>query len=87
MDEVYTSGDYIEAQILFGLLRSRGLDATLRGAALQGGFGELPALGIMRLTVAAADGNLARQLLVDYYAGALQLDNSDVQDFTSQGSE
>ena len=81
MDEVYTSGDYIEAQILFGLLRSRGVDVTLHGAALQGGLGELPALGTLRLTVAAADGNRARQLLLDYYAGALQLDSSDVQDF------
>jgi hypothetical protein len=81
MDEVYTSGDYIEAQILLGLLRSRGIDAILHGAALQGGLGELPALGILRLTVAAADGNLARQLLVDYFAGALQLDSSDMQDF------
>jgi hypothetical protein len=81
MDEVYTSGDYIEAQILFGLLRSRGVDTTLHGAALQGGLGELPALGILRLTVAAADGNRARQLLLDYYAGALQLDSSNVQDF------
>lgn len=81
MDEVYTSGDYIEAQILLGLLRSRGVDATLHGAALQGGLGELPALGILRLTVAAADGHRARQLLVDYFAGALQLDSSDMQDF------
>ena len=81
MDEVYTSGDYREAQILLGFLRSRGIDATLHGAALQGGLGELPALGILRLTVAAADGNLARQLLVDYFAGALQLDSSDMQDF------
>ena len=81
MDEVYTSGDYIEAQILFGLLRSRCVDTNLHGAALQGGLGELPALGILRLTVAAADVNRARQLLLDYYAGALQLDSSDEQDF------
>ena len=33
------------------------------------------------LTVAATDGNRARQLLLDYYAGALQLDSSNVQDF------
>ena len=45
MISVYRGSDYFEAQLLKGLMEQQGLQVFLQGAALQGGMGDLPALG------------------------------------------
>ncbi|MDE0840556.1 MAG: DUF2007 domain-containing protein [Porticoccaceae bacterium] len=78
MHEVYASGDYLEAQILLGLLLSRSVDAVLRGADLQGGVGDLAPNNMFSLRVASADKRRAHALLADYYAGELSLESNDI---------
>ena len=58
MIEVYRGSDYFEAQLLKGLMEQDGLQVFLHGAALQGGLGEVPALGHLSITVNDADADM-----------------------------
>lgn len=73
MIEVYRSGDYFEAQLLLGQLRSHGIQAFLQGDSLQGGLGELPAIGHMAIFVADDDHLAAVNLIAAYENGDLAL--------------
>jgi hypothetical protein len=51
MVPVFRCSDYLQAQLLAGLLRQHGIDTYLQGAYLQGGVGELPAIGQLVIMV------------------------------------
>ena len=55
MIEVYRGSNYFEGQLLKGLMEQDGLQVFLNGTALQGGLGEVPALGHLSITVNDAD--------------------------------
>ena len=76
MIEVYRGSDYFEAQLLKGLMEQDGLQVFLHGAALQGGLGEVPALGHLSITVNDADEMVAREIIQAFERGdyALQED-------------
>lgn len=68
MKTLYRPSDGIEAQLLVDLLESEGIDARIEGEYLQGGIGELPAGGLVRLTVDEADHARAREVIEHWEA-------------------
>ena len=74
---VYRGSDYFEAQLLKGLMEQQGLQVFLQGAALQGGMGDLPALGHLSITVNDADQQRAEEIIAAYEAGDYSLDDGD----------
>lgn len=77
MISVYRSGDYFEAQLLTGLMEQEGLQVFLQGAALQGGLGDLPAMGHLSITVNDADQQRAEEIIAAYENGDYSLDETD----------
>jgi hypothetical protein len=74
---VFRGSDYIQAQLLAGLLRETGIDVFLQGALLQGGLGELPAMGHLSILVAESDRTAAELLIAAYERGDLAIDEED----------
>ncbi|MGB1244647.1 MAG: DUF2007 domain-containing protein [Porticoccaceae bacterium] len=77
MISVYRGSDYFEAQLLKGLMEQQGLQVFLQGAALQGGMGDLPALGHLSITVNDADQQRAEEIIAAYEAGDYSLGDLD----------
>lgn len=63
---VYTAQSSIDAFLVKGLLESEGIPAFVRGAALQGGIGELPAMGLITVNVARHLADKASAVINDY---------------------
>ncbi|MET0984710.1 MAG: DUF2007 domain-containing protein [Steroidobacteraceae bacterium] len=79
MVSVFRSSDYVQAQLLAGLLRQRGIDVFLQGAMLQGALGELPALGHLSLMVDESDQTAAERLIASYERGELAIDEDHAE--------
>ena len=77
MISVYQGSDYFEAQLLKCLMEQEGLQVFLQGAALQGGLGDLPALGHLSITVNDADQRRAEEIIAAYEKGDYSLDGDD----------
>ena len=84
MISVYRGSDYLQAQLLTGLLQQHGIEVFLQGAALQGGLGELPATGHLSIMVEEQDQQAARSLLDAYERGELAIDEGFAE---SDGTE
>jgi hypothetical protein len=63
---IYEAANSIEAHILLGLLKTVGIHGRVDGEYLQGGIGELPVMGLVRIRVAAADAERARQVIREW---------------------
>jgi hypothetical protein len=74
MISVFRCSDYIQAQLLAGLLRSHGINVFLQGALLQGGLGELPAMGHLSIMVDDLDRGAAELIIAAYERGDLNID-------------
>ncbi|WP_293859575.1 DUF2007 domain-containing protein [Steroidobacter sp.] len=74
MIRIFRCSDYVEAHLLAGLLREHGIETFLQGALLQGGLGELPAMGHLALMVDEDDQVAARKLIDAYERGELKID-------------
>lgn len=70
---IFRCSDYIQAHLLVGLLAERGIETFLQGAHLQGGLGELPAMGHLVIMVDESDRSAARLVLDAYERGELEL--------------
>ena len=83
---IYRGSDYIEAHLLTGLLRQQGIAVFLQGALLQGGIGDLPALGHLTIMVDEADRVAAQRIIAAYERGELQIEeeSANEQDLDSQ---
>lgn len=69
----YSAANPMEAELLAGLLRQRGIDAGLRSQGLMGGIGELPMDALQTpVWVAPAELSNAREVLEDYEAQGQQ---------------
>jgi hypothetical protein len=66
MQTVHEASNLLEAQVLKDVLRQQGITAHVLGEYLQGGIGELPAQGLVRLSVDDPDAERARQLLREW---------------------
>ncbi len=68
----------VEAQLVRGLLESRGIRTILRGEALRNVHGfTLDGLGRVEIQVAPADAERARALIADLESGRVRLEDDD----------
>ena len=74
MISVYRGSDYFEAQLLTNLIVQDGLQAFLHGAALQGGLGELAAIGHLSIMVNDIDQPSAKEIIMAYDRGDFALE-------------
>lgn len=74
MISVFRGSDYIEAQLIAGLLRQAGIDVYLQGALLQGALGDLPATGHLAIFVDDSDRTAAERIIKEYERGELAID-------------
>lgn len=72
MKRIYEPENLLEAELLRAMLASEGIDAFVAGRDLVGGIGELPAMGLLNLTVADTQAERAR-LLISQYTSASPL--------------
>jgi uncharacterized protein YdbL (DUF1318 family) len=75
MISVFRCNDYIEAQLVSGLLRDHGIEVFLQGAHLQGGIGELPAAGYLSIMVDEEDRIAAERIVATYERGDFAIDD------------
>lgn len=75
---VFRGSDYVQAQLLAGLLEQHGIGVYLQGAALQGAMGELPALGHLSIMVDEQDETAAKSLLAAYERGDFSIDEGSI---------
>ena len=65
---VYNAKDIIEAQLVAGLLESKGIETHVGGTYLQGGIGELAAMDFATVSVDPSDIDKARKIINEYEA-------------------
>lgn len=68
MRKIYEPENLMEGELLQGMLASEGIAAHLTGAHLLGAMGDLPALGLLGLSVDNDEVDRARQLITEYNA-------------------
>jgi hypothetical protein len=66
MKIIYSPQNGIEAGIVKGLLEASGIDATINGHYLSGAIGELPAMGMITISVREAQAEGAKKLIAEY---------------------
>ena len=66
MKLIYKARDITEAHIISGLLKSNGIEAHVGGHYLQGGVGELAAMGFATISVADEDTETAASIIAEY---------------------
>jgi len=78
---VFRGSDYVQAQLVAGLLREAGIDVFLQGALLQGALGDLPATGHLSIFVDESDRSAAQKIIAQYERGELAIDEDSVPPF------
>ncbi len=78
MKKVFRSSNYMEAQIVNGLLQNEGFAVESSGEFLVGGLGELPASDVYILRIPDNQYSAAAKLVKDYQEGNLVFDFDDV---------
>ncbi len=68
MKTAYEASSNIEAHLVMHQLQQAGIDARIEGEYLQGGIGELPAIGNVRVVVDERDWAEARAVIADWEA-------------------
>jgi hypothetical protein len=68
MKTVFDASNNIEAHLVMHQLQQAGIDARIEGEYLQGGIGELPAAGNVRVIVEDKDEAEARAVIADWEA-------------------
>jgi hypothetical protein len=74
MKLIYRAADISEAHIVAGLLKSHEIEAHVGGHYLQGGVGDLAAMGFATVHVADEDVDLAMSVIADYEKNNTQPD-------------
>ncbi len=68
MKIAFDASSNIEAHLVMHQLQQAGIGASIQGEYLQGGIGELPATGNVRVMVPEEDIESARQVIADWEA-------------------
>lgn len=71
MKTVLHALDAIEANLVKGLLESEGVQSSVLGEYLQGGIGELPPMGLIRVVVDAKDYEQAKNIIDNWNSAKL----------------
>ena len=77
MRTLYEAANGLEARLLHDLLAQEGVPARICGEFLQGGIGELPAAGLVRLMVDERDYAAGRALIARWESGPAHADWND----------
>ena len=72
MKIVYRAENVLDAQLVHDLLEQAGIQAFVNGGLLQGGIGELPASGLVTVTVADEDAAAALKVVDDFQQDTAQ---------------
>jgi hypothetical protein len=83
MQRIYEPENLMEAEMLLSMLASEGIAAHLAGRDLVGGMGELPAIGLLSLTVDNDQAQYARQLIGEY-TSALPVPGDEPENFAGE---
>jgi len=89
---LYQAANTIEGQMIVDVLAQTGIEAHIQGAYLQGGIGELQALGVVRVMVAEQDYARAREVTDQWdetpvpASAEAQGSNSENRDAQNKGS-
>ena len=75
MQSVYQAENGIEAHMIKDLLAQEGVNAEIKGEYLQGGVGEIQAMGIVSVWVSDPDLYSARQVISQWESNASAYDN------------
>ena len=68
MKSVYEASTGLDAHMILNLLDQRGISGRIEGEYLQGGIGELSAMGFVRVLVADDDYAEAMQIIAEWEA-------------------
>jgi hypothetical protein len=68
MKNVYEASSGLDAHMVLNLLEQRGISGRIEGEYLQGGIGELSAMGFVRVLVADEDYAEAMQIISEWEA-------------------
>ncbi len=68
MRTLYQAANAVEAHMILHLLKQHGITGHVLGEHLQGAVGELPAAGLVRVTVDEADHDRGRALIQEWEA-------------------
>jgi predicted Fe-Mo cluster-binding NifX family protein len=79
MKTVFDASSNIEAHLVMHQLQQAGIEAVIQGEYLQGGIGELPAAGNIRVMVGEDDVTEARQVIADWDAAGDEASNSPLK--------
>lgn len=71
MKTIFDASSNLEAHMAMHQLQQAGIHAEIVGEYLQGGIGELPAAGNIRVVVDAKDEDEARQVIADWESNAV----------------
>lgn len=66
MIKIYSAQNAVDAHIVKGLLQQQGISSRVNGEYLQGGIGELPMAGLVTVSVAEDDYEIAKKILNDF---------------------
>ena len=66
MKTVYETSTGLDAHMILNLLEVRGIAGRIEGEYLQGGIGELPAMGLVRVLVAEENYPEAKQIISEW---------------------
>ncbi len=68
MKTLYQASSALEAHMILNLLETEGISGRIDGEFLQGGVGELPAAGLVRVMVAEDDYQAAKEIVNEWEA-------------------
>lgn len=68
MKNVYEASSGLDGHMILNLLELRSIKGRIEGEYLQGGIGELQAMGFVRVMVEEEDYNQARQIISEWEA-------------------
>ncbi|MBU1424166.1 MAG: DUF2007 domain-containing protein [Gammaproteobacteria bacterium] len=66
MKSVFEASNGLDAHMVLNLLEQRGISGRIEGEYLQGGIGELQAMGFVRVLVGEEDYAAARQIIGEW---------------------
>lgn len=69
MKNIFDASNTIEANLLKNILEQEGVAAYISGEYLQGGMGELPAMGLVSVMVEDEDCQRAEKIIRDWEQG------------------
>lgn len=70
MKRIYEAANAIEAHMIVHLLGQAGIEGRVEGEYLQGGVGELPAVGLVGVAVPEEQAERARAIVVEWERSA-----------------